>query len=407
MAGVLPPNQCSREMVEISAWIYPWDIARLGAEHVLAEMSALGLSALDLAATYHAITAFSPRGIAPQFFSLPEGAVFFPARADRYRRIKPQTYYDSDVLSVWREVNALAPRHELKLNSWTVSLFQPWIAREYPDCARVMPTGDKSQVSVCPAAVDFHEYLGILLVDQLDQFAITEVKLEGISFSPFDYGAVRPRILHPISPLARWLLSFCFCGSCTAHAVSSGLDPTALRGRIAARLASELGNPTNNPDQAKDDLLSNDRELANFVSLQQSSVERLVRTVCAVVRDAGHDRKIVVTGPREPMGGLEVPIDRIIDEVGGLLVWSPRSFPEAASRALRAADAADRNVRLHYFHPPDFGCAPDSTEFRAELGAAMQLPLSQVSLYHFGLLDSRSFEAMVQAVQTCAVLNSP
>jgi hypothetical protein len=65
---------------EIGVWIYPWDVARLGASAVVEDLEAHGIRALNLAATYHPISAVSLRASGPRMFFCPSGAVFSPGR---------------------------------------------------------------------------------------------------------------------------------------------------------------------------------------------------------------------------------------------------------------------------------------------------------------------------------------
>ena len=45
----------------------------------------------------------------------------------------------------------------LGINAWTVVLYQPWIVDAYPDCARVLASGDPIGAGVCAANEDVRE----------------------------------------------------------------------------------------------------------------------------------------------------------------------------------------------------------------------------------------------------------
>src|SRR3954452_10026707 len=75
--------------MHVTVWTYPWDVARLGAATVVDDLRRQGADGIDLAATYHPISALSPRGDHVQGFFSPRGGVFFPARPERYGRIRP------------------------------------------------------------------------------------------------------------------------------------------------------------------------------------------------------------------------------------------------------------------------------------------------------------------------------
>src|SRR5438552_2466081 len=190
--------------MRVTAYAYPWDLARLGVERVLGEMAAHGIAAVDLAATYHPIDALSPRG-GHALFTSPRGAVHFPARLERYGRIQPSMSPDPEIRAVWPATARAAVSSGLGLNAWTVVLFQPWIADAYPDCARVLPSGDPIGSGVCPASEDVREYVAVLCADIAEQFGVETLRLEGIMPAAYDYGWLRPRVLVEVSLLARQL----------------------------------------------------------------------------------------------------------------------------------------------------------------------------------------------------------
>ena len=187
--------------MRVTTYAYPWDLARLGVERALQEMVAVGIEAIDLAATYHPIDALSPRDGAARLFTSARGAVHFPARKARYGRIQPSLSRD-EVCAVWPEVARRAPDLGLAVNVWTVTLFQPWIIDAYPDCARVLPGGDRSGSGVCPANEDVREFFAVLCDDIVDQFDVSLIRLEGIITRTYDFDWLRPRVVVSVPPVA-------------------------------------------------------------------------------------------------------------------------------------------------------------------------------------------------------------
>jgi hypothetical protein len=140
--------------MRVTAYTYPWDVACLGVDRVLEDLAAQGIAGIDLAATYHPIDAVSPRGGFPRHFTSARGAVHFPARSSRYGRILPAVS-SPEIGAVWSQIAQRAPFFDIDVNAWTVVLYQPWIVDEYPDCARVLPSGDPIGSGVCAANEDF------------------------------------------------------------------------------------------------------------------------------------------------------------------------------------------------------------------------------------------------------------
>ena len=86
--------------MRLTTFVYPWDLARLGVERTLEQLVAEGFDGIHLASTYHPIDALSPRGGTVSLFTSARGAVHFPARAERYGRIRPSTS-PAAVCAVW------------------------------------------------------------------------------------------------------------------------------------------------------------------------------------------------------------------------------------------------------------------------------------------------------------------
>src|SRR5262249_43145348 len=101
--------------VRVAAYTYPWDLARLGVEGSLRDLSEQGVDAVHLAASYHPIDTLSPRGVANVFTSA-RGAVYFPARGSRYGRIAPDVH-SPELATVWSETATRAPGLGLDLDA--------------------------------------------------------------------------------------------------------------------------------------------------------------------------------------------------------------------------------------------------------------------------------------------------
>ncbi len=182
-----------------SAYLYPWDLARFGVGAVLDELQDWHIDGVHLAANYHQITAASPRNDELRMMFIPRGAVFFPARHERYGRIQPSVWPNEDVIRIWHELSREIDARSMQLAVWTITMFQPWMAQDYPFAARETPFGDRTDAGVCPNSPDVQEYLAHLAVDMADQFDVSGFALEGNGLPLFDYGWMR-RGSSPSSP---------------------------------------------------------------------------------------------------------------------------------------------------------------------------------------------------------------
>lgn len=400
-------------MIRTTAYAYPWDVARLGADAVLDDLSALGMAGIDLAATYHPIDALSPRdpGGAARLFTSPRGAVHFPARPERYGRIVPSLHPDASVRAAWPAVAEAAAARELAVNAWTVVLFQPWICDAHPDCARVLPSGDPVGPILCPASPHVQEYVANLCADLADQIPIHTLRLEMASSPVFDYGWLRPRILVEVPPLARQLLTLCFCASCTRRGADAGIDVERVRRDVNRAVAEELGGmapPEPQLAAGRAAGLAADDELHAFAVQHEAATVELVR---AAVSRIGGERPRVSTMVNAPFSLLvgDVERDLVADLVGA--VDQVLVFPSAdLARAERVAQVAARvepPVGLAVFVVPvSLGglagwpapAAGEGDRVRAELRLASRFALEEVNIYNYGLLRDRDVRELVTAI---------
>ncbi|MBM4438121.1 MAG: hypothetical protein FJ029_13025, partial [Actinobacteria bacterium] len=218
----------------ISVWAYAWDVADEGAAAALDWLQAAGFDAIDLGPNYHAISTFSPRNAKRSIFYSEQGAVYYPARLERFGRIKPHLFDDRAVLQAWPDVARALEGRDLELNAWIIGMFQPWIARAYPDTAIENAFGHRSYAQTCPAHPDVQTYLATLVGDLCDQFPVRGITLENVGHPGFAYGWVRERVLIDLSPWTRFLLGLCFCEHCLAAARAHGVDAPRVRAGVAA-----------------------------------------------------------------------------------------------------------------------------------------------------------------------------
>lgn len=386
--------------MRMTIYAYPWDLARVGVERALKQISADGISAIDLTASYHPIDALSPReGVS--MFTNPRGAVYFPPRAQRYGRIKPHVH-SSEISAIWPETARHAHAIGLDLNAWTITLFQPWIRDAYPDCARVLPSGNASGSGVCPANDDVREFLVTMCEDMVDQFGISLVRLENI-MPVFDFDWLRPRTLITVPPLARTLMNLCFCDACTTKAAAKGLDPVRLNKIVNAAIDSDISAGCNNDDRTA--ALADDAELRTYAELAMRSSTELVAAIAAPIKskarvsiNAAASYAMLVGSAREDelLGEFFSAADQ-----AELIPGHPDNAHVAALAGgltpPREISAMIPVVRATGLTGPALQARLAAPEARVQ--AAVDAGASELSLYNFGLLcesDISEFAASIR-----------
>ena len=388
--------------MRVTTYAYPWDLARLGVERALQEIVSCGIDAIDLASTYHPIDTLSPRDGSPRLFTNARGAVYFPARAERYGRIQP-SMATPEICAVWPEVAERASALDLEVNAWTIALYQPWIVDAHPECARTLPSGDPIGSGVCPASEDFREYFAVLCEDIVDQFAVSMIRLEGLAAPTYDYGWLRPRVLVEVSPLANELLSICFCASCRRRGTDAGLDVEALRQRVNDAIVAELEgdqDAAGMPDRSAN--LATDAELHAFlVQHERASVELARAAVSRIDSSKAPRLSTMVWTPYSMLlddrtrGELQDELAVAVDQLVGV---SAQDAQRLRSSPALAARPAEFGVLLAPLHSPATAAGAERIE-RGLRGAA-ELGASEISLYNYGLLRENDVRDLVTAVRT-------
>jgi hypothetical protein len=392
-----------------TAYAYPWDVARLGADRVIGDLADKGIEAIDLAATYHPIDTLSPRGAEVRHFSSPRGAVHFPARSERYARIKPSFAPDDAIRAAWPAVHQAAAAAGVGLNSWTVLIFQPWMGDAYPDCLRVLPGGDPVGASVCPASADVQEYYAIMCADIVDQFGIEILRLEMAGTPAYDYGWLRPRILIDVPPLARQVLAVCFCPSCVRRGTDAGLDVEGIRRTCNQAVAEELdvASASEQATAERTARLVADPELHEFVvQHDRAAIELLVATTSQMAADRRPRVSTLVNTPYSSLLGEAQ--DGLVDELLGT-VEQTVMFPGGGEQRMReiAAAAKANKVGMATFIVPvqlsvlvgEAGTsADDGDRVRHELRLASTFGVEEVNIYNYGLLRDSDVTSLLSAI---------
>ncbi len=400
--------------MRVTAYTYPWDVARIGVDRVLEDLAGHGVAAIDLAATYHPIDTLSPRGDSVRTFTSARGAVHFPPLFDRYRRIRPSVS-SQEISAAWPAIVERAPSFGLDVNAWVVVLYQPWIVDGYPDCTRILPGGDPVGSGVCASNGDVREYIATLCKDLVDQFGVDLIRLEGVAPGGYDYGWLRPRVLVDVPPLARDLLALCFCPSCVAKAASVGLDVERLRRIVRSRIICEINAGESGEIDGElpgDSDITADPELHEFaVQHERASVELIGEVRSRVGTSMAKLSTTTWTTYSSLLGEDAKPLfGELADVIDQLLVGSrdkERLDDLVASGHPRAGAVGRTTLVTPMRNSVPGGMAPVvgapegeglGGRVRAYLHAVASLGLEEVCLYNYGLLRDCDIRDILGAV---------
>ncbi len=383
--------------LRVTTYAYPWDLARLGVDETLREMVDSGIESIDLAGTYHPIDALSPRGGMPSLYTNARGAVHFPARVERYGRIRP-SLSSAEVCAAWPETALTGSALGLGVNAWLVVLYQPWIVDAYPDCARVLASGDANPTGVCPANDDVREYLVELSADLVDQFGVDMIRLEGILAAGYDYGWLRPRVLVDVPPLVQELLAVCFCPSCIKRGHASGLDVARVRQRVVTAVTAALTGDSSAAVGPMENLLE-DVELHAFVALHERASVELAKGIRSRVGEMGGAELSAV--PWSPFRDLGADKDALLGDLLDTIDQLALVPGYDTERIRRVTASRTTPVSLSLLMVPPRPGSSKSNEFATQqLASAKELGVREVGIYNYGLLPQATVSEFVGTLRS-------
>ena len=329
----------------LSVWAYPWDLADEGVAAALDWLADAGFDAIELCPNYHAISTFAPRNLGRSIHYSEQGAVYFPVRAERYGRIEPRLFDEPEVLGAYAQAAEHAPARGIQLNAWVIGMFQPWIARAYPDTAVENVFGARSFATTCPASPDVQEYLAALVGDLCEQYPVHSALLERPGHPEFAYGWVRERILIDLDPWTRFLAGLCFCENCLTAARAHGVDAVEVRESVARELRDRLSRRQDSGDLEATIAarVETDEELRGYLESREQSATRLVEGVQRALR--GTRTRLTLTHAAAGWGPTGLRLADLLDRIDGLLLPDPTDEAEEAKRQValaRSAPARDR-----------------------------------------------------------------
>ncbi len=373
----------------ISVWTYPWDIADEGVGAALDWLQDAGFDAIELCPNYHAISTFSARNRKRSQFYSEQGAVYFPARVERYGRIKPKVFDEPEVLKAYGSASAELESRGMELNAWVIGMFQPWMARRYPDVAIENAFGHRSYAQTCPASPDVQEYLAALVADACDQFNISGATLESVGHPPFAYGWVRERILINMSAWTQFLAGLCFCENCTSAARAHGVDALAVRGSIAEELRERIEGSVDDPP--REDVAAMAAERSSSDELLRGFLESRDQTASAIVKSVSHPLqkariRVGVTDASSgwSLRGLRLP--DLLATVGAVMIPPPDEQLDEARAQVDLIRASDHDVLVTVNEQGYAWARPNGPELEARAERLAELGVDRVMIYNFGLV---------------------
>lgn len=276
-----------------STHVYAVDLVDEGFGNVLDTVRARGgLDGVTFAATYHRAFDILPHNPVHRLAYHEGGAAYFHPDPRRYAGLRVQPI----VSALARDVDPLARlvdeagRRGMTVRCWTNHLQETDQGPAHPDLTVENAFGDRYPRWLCPANPDVRAYVAAISGD-IARYGVETMVLESMCYQPWDIIFNAGRTHYPYDPLARFLLSLCFCEHCRAAAGSAGVRIDDVRRFVAAELARVLAGEPSAVDGVPLELepfrALVDGEMGAFLDVRRSVVTSFVAETAGAVHAEG------------------------------------------------------------------------------------------------------------------------
>jgi len=364
-----------------------------------------GASGITLAAAYHDARDVFPHNPRRVVYFQEPGAVFFQPTPRLFNGLKlrpvvSQLIGEGDLLADL--VNTTRPRG-LDTNAWVVLLHVDR-GRAIDEFAQRNAFGDPYLTQLCPSNPDVRAYARALIAD-VASHGVDSILVESFHFFPFAHGYHHERAFVEISPLTAFLLSLCFCPSCAAAAVDSGVATPALQAAVQAKIRAGLASPADSVEVEDNEAVRAlfGGQLGVLLDVRTSVVTSLVAELVEAAHEANPASKVVPIDPSGAIKGyaggrptgapaasiswlLGIDLEQLAHVTGAIEVMAYAANPERVLVDLETylealPDSTEIGVILRPLNPDCDGPA----NLRSKVEIVSSLGFDRVDFYHYGL----------------------
>jgi hypothetical protein len=377
----------------LAMWTYPWDVQDLGLDTVSRDLhDRAGLNGINIATSYHAGRFFQPRSPKRKAYFPEDGTIYFEPDPKLWsgRRIVPKV---ADIVAegdVLRQLIDARDRGGLSVACWTVCLHNMRLGLLHPDACTRNAFGDPNYYNLCPSHPDARAYVTTLIKDLTTRYRPDIVQLESPGFMGYAHEFHHEKDGVGLTPEDDFLMSLCFCDSCTAATRDAGIDIEAARKTVRRWIqeAAERAVPAPRwTDFLKrgPDLFRQYPEVEAFVRWRFDPVTSLV----SAIRDAADPRTridILDINDGWRSGSDLATLGKICDGVVFCAYDRGPDVLEADTAAVRSlvGENAKLGVGMRLFHPEMRG----AEDIVARSLAAIRAGATEIDYYNYGLVPA-------------------
>jgi hypothetical protein len=328
-------------------WMFAWDLADEGVDNVMGWAADSGLTALQIAGSYHAGWFIHPHNPHHRAYMPEDGCVYFHPNLSLYKKtvLKPKVAPVCAKTDWMREAGKRLDKHGLKLVSWTVCAHNTRLGKQHPQCTVHNCFGDSYPHALCPANDQVRTYLTALCRDLANNLPLHAVQLESPDYMGLAHGHHHERDLTVLTSLERSLMDLCFCDACTRSAESKHVDiarvRTAVRAILEAGMAAAPGRPKGHPETMAQ-VIESLPVLQPFLGFRQQVEDTLIQEIKAAMKPSSA-QLFLLGGPNPQIADA---VDVFNSGVYGQKPAQVLASTQAAKKGLSERHALYMGVRL-------------------------------------------------------------
>jgi hypothetical protein len=378
--------------VSVTGYAYAWDY--LDDDEALVRTRNLDVETVALAASYHAARVINTFHPTRRVTDVPYSAFYGTRREHAWRghRLTPRAPLWLGRDDAFSTSAQLLTGAGIDVDAWIVLTHLDDPAFTDLELVERNAFGEPYAYALCPASEDVREYCLTLVEETLHSANVHGVVLEASGPMGFDHAGVHDKSeFATLGGAQRDLLSLCFCAACRKGQRECGIDSE----EIASKVRAGIDEGATTPEAALGSELAD--QVAKFrvtlgATLREAIIERVreVQPEATITVHASARRWATGSFPALSATPWSPSITAVVANA-----WDR---PNADSEVRALADVAGARAALGAYLRLDreWGTDDDDSTIRRYVDAGV----TELHLYHLGLLTKESSRAAASVVQT-------
>ncbi|MET0863118.1 MAG: hypothetical protein ABWZ98_02175, partial [Nakamurella sp.] len=357
-------------------------------------ISALGISRVALAASYHGARAATPLHPAHRVVDAPHAALYRPVREAAWarRELRPVGAARPESPDPFGAATAALVSGGIAVDAWVILAHSSQLGRARPELAVRNCFGDSYPYALCVANEEVRDLIALLAAEAVRDLPVSGLSLESCGQLGFAHNGLHEKTIGAYSQAAERVLSVCCCAGCRRDWTAAGADP----GQVVAGLRQALDVAQNGAVGAAatmEVLLG--AELAGLLlATRLGNQDRARAQVLAALRDVAPSARLTIHGQPDPWatGPSPAVTAGALADVDAVLVpaWiDSQTTRDAIGSARRLAPTGVGVGAYVTVLPP-----ADPTTVVDHAAALVAAGADELHLYHLGLANQSQLDVL-------------